>query len=107
MGTGGQALAWLLSFLEDHPQRVQLGEMLSTLWTLICGVPQRSVISPMPFNIYMRLLREVIRSSGALYHQYVDDTQLYISFHPSAVDAVTSLEHCLDAMLGWIRDSRL
>ena len=40
----------------------------------------------------------------------VSNTQMMlssISFHPSAVDAVPSLEHCLDAVLGWMRDNRL
>ena len=78
---GGLALAWLRSFLEGHPQRVQLGENVSALWSLSCGVPQ-GLISPMLFNIYMRLLGEgdVIWGCGASCHQYADDTQLYISF---------------------------
>ena len=46
-------------------------------------------------------------SSGALCHQYADDTQLYLSFHFSAVHAVPSLERCLDAVLGWMRDNKL
>ena len=61
----------------------------------------------MLFNIYVRPLGEVIRGLGFLCHQYVDDTQLYLSFHPSPVDAVPSLECCLDAVLGWMRDNRL
>ena len=104
LGTGGQALAWLRSFLEDHPQKVQLGEMLSAPWTLSCGVLQGSIISPMLFNIYMRLLGEVIRSFGASCHQYADDTQL---FHPSVVDAALSLERWLYTVLGWRKDNRL
>ena len=43
LGIGGQA------FLEDHPQRVQLVEMLPTPWTLSCGVLQVSIISPVLF----------------------------------------------------------
>ena len=54
LGVGDLALAWLRSFLEDHPQRVQLGENISAPWNLNCGVPQGSIISPMLFNIYMR-----------------------------------------------------
>ena len=56
LGIGGLAFAWLRSFLEDCPQRVQLGESVSAPWNSNCGVPQGSIISPMLFNIYMRPL---------------------------------------------------
>ena len=55
----------------------------------------------------MRQLGEVIRSFGASCRQYVNDTQLYLSFHLSVEDAIPPLEPCLDAMLGWMRDNRL
>ena len=37
----------------------------------------------------------------------MDDTQFCLSLHCSAMDPVLSLEHCLDAVLGWMRDNRL
>uniref|UniRef100_A0ABM5FH09 E3 ubiquitin-protein ligase TRIM15-like isoform X2 n=1 Tax=Pogona vitticeps TaxID=103695 RepID=A0ABM5FH09_9SAUR len=101
LGIGGQA------FLEDRPQRVQLVEMLPTPWTLSCGVLQVSIISPVLFNIYMRPLEKLIRSLGASCHQSVDHTQLFLSFHPSAVDAVLSLVRCPDTVLQWMKDNRL
>ena len=61
----------------------------------------------MLFNIYMRPLGGVIRGCGASCHQYADDTQLYISFLPTTVDAVLSLQHCLEAVLQWVQESGL
>ena len=43
LGIGGLALAWLRSFLEDRPQRVQL-KSVSALWNLNCGVPQGLIV---------------------------------------------------------------
>ena len=91
LGIGGLALAWLWSFLEGHPQRVQPGENVSAPRSLNCGVPQGWIISSMLFNVNIRLLDGVIRGCGASCHQYADDTQLYISFFLSAVDPILSL----------------
>ena len=54
-------------------------------------------------TIYMRPLGGVIRGCGASCHQYADDTQLYISFLPTSVDAVLSLQRCLE----WMQLNRL
>ena len=107
LGIGGLPLAWLCSFLGYCPQRVQLGESVSAPWSLNCGVPQGSIISPMLFNIYMSPLGAVIRGCGASCHQYADDTQLYISFLPTAGDAVLSLQRCLGTILQWMRANGL
>uniref|UniRef100_A0ABM5FTP4 Reverse transcriptase domain-containing protein n=1 Tax=Pogona vitticeps TaxID=103695 RepID=A0ABM5FTP4_9SAUR len=61
----------------------------------------------MLFNIYMRPLGGVIRGCGASCHQYADDTQLYISFSPTASDAVLSLQRCLGAVLQWMQENGL
>ena len=50
LGIGGLAFAWLRSFLEDRPQRVQLGGSVLAPWSLHCGVPQGSIISPMLYE---------------------------------------------------------
>ena len=55
----------------------------------------------------MRPLCEVIRSCGARCHHYAKDTQLYFSFFPTVVDAVLTLEHCLETILEWMRANGL
>ena len=88
LGISDLVLVWLWSFLEDHPQRVQLGESVLALWNLSCGVLQGSVISSMLFNVYIKPLGGVIRRCEASCHQNADDTQLYLSFFPTTVDAI-------------------
>ena len=80
---------------------MQLGENVSAPWNLNCGVPQRSIISPMLFNIYMRPLGGVIKGCGASCHQ------LYISFSPTSVNAVLSLQRCLETVLEWMQSNGL
>ena len=79
---GSLALACLRSFLEDHSQRVQLGESVSVLWLLDCGVPQGSVICPMLFNIYMRPLGGVIWVCGSLALHLLFFHQQWMLLHP-------------------------
>ena len=44
---------------------------------------------------------------GASCHQYADDTQLYISFPPTAGDAALCLQCCLGALLQWMQENGL
>ena len=54
----------------------------------------------------MRPLGGVIRRCGASC-QYADDTQLYISFPPTADDAVLSLQCCLGGVQQWMEENGL
>lgn len=47
--------------------------------SLLCEVPHSSTLFLFLFNIYERPLGEVIQWYDMRYHQYTDDTQLYIS----------------------------
>lgn len=85
VGLGGTALQWFQSFLEGRTQRVVPGAL----------VPQGSVCSLILFNIYVQQLEEVVRSFEVFCHQYVDDTQLYLSFLSKSEEAVSAVNPCL------------
>ena len=44
------------------------------------GVPQGSVLGPVPYLLYTASVADIIKRYDLDYHIYADDTQLYVSF---------------------------
>ena len=49
VGIGGSALRLIRSYFSDRTQRVQIDGIMSDFASLLCGVPQGSVLGPMKF----------------------------------------------------------
>ena len=76
VGIGGSALRLIRSYFRDRTQRVQIDVILSDFASLLCGVPQGSVLGPMKFCLHLLPPGAILRHHNIGYHIYADDTQL-------------------------------
>jgi len=84
----GMALQWIKSFLTEQIH-------LSSVGSLLCGVPRGSVLGPLFFLLYTAELSDAIAELGSVGHCYADDTQTYISVSADAASAVQQFAICV------------
>ena len=95
-GITGNALQLIKSYFSDRTQRVVIDSILSDFASLVCGVPQGSVLGPMKFCLYLLPHGAILRKHDIGYHIYADDTQLYISFKSKKpLDSLEKLNSCI------------
>ena len=88
-GIGGTVLEWFASYLSDRSQQVAcVGCAAGQPYPCSRGVPQGSVLGPVLFSLYTRLLPREVSDECQL---YADDTCLY-AMSTCASDAVHKLE---------------
>ncbi len=90
-GVSGTILNWISSYLHDRHQYVQLGRHRSSSVLCASGVPQGGVLSALLFIAYVASVGDVISSCGMDYHQYADDTQLFIAVRASTIQSDLSV----------------
>jgi len=81
-GLRGQALDWIHSFVSNRMQSVSFAGTQSIWSTILCGVPQGSVLGLLLFNLYAADVIAIAQRHGFQVHSYADNTQLY--FHDNA-----------------------
>ena len=76
-GIRGIALDWFRSYLDGRTQYVTYNDEKSSIKSMVCGVPQGSILGPILFLIYINDLVSVCKHS--LPFLFADDTNLFTS----------------------------
>lgn len=102
VGIYGTALEWLRSYLADKTMCVSLGGFESSSAPLSYGVPQGSILGPLPFSFYLLPLGSILRKHGNCFHFYADDSQIYVPLKREDAFSVKPLLACLNDMKAWM-----
>ena len=96
-GISGNLLDLLSSFLSDRKQRVLLNGQTSTWQNVTAGVPQRSILGPLLFLIYINNLSGDLSSKAKL---LADDPSLFSVTHDTTTSA-NELNNDLKKISDW------
>ena len=108
-GIRGSALEWIKSYLHERGQFVTIKGCSSDTKKLDCNVPQGSVLGPDFYSDYNNPVTDIFKKYGIGYHQYADDTQVYVTFCPGIdeQEALATLEACLAEVRQWFASNSL
>ena len=109
-GITGKALGWLQSYLSGRTQFVKIGAERSSSRNLFCSVSQGLVVGPVLDSMYTSPLTDII-SNHMIHYFYADDSQICLSFKPSATgEPATSklrIESCIHDVNNWMSANKL
>jgi len=105
MGFSKLFLLWVLSYLSERRQLVQIDDNLSELAYVEFGVPQGSILGPVLFNLYAADLQKKLDCPC---YQYADDTTFFL--HTKVADlrtCVNDMNRAISRLGKYSSDSNL
>ena len=107
MGFSTQFLRWMMSYLTERQQYVQIDDKKSGKLYTNFGVPQGSILGPVLFNLYVADLADEL-GTVCNCHQYADDTTIYNSVKPKDFQlGVEQMNNSLTNLTRWSDESKL
>ena len=113
--SGGIAMKYQFKqIVTDRSFFVKIDSSFSPSTTILTGVPQGSVRGPLLFVLFISSIANVInpdqsnQNNTVSFHQYADDTQLYIGTNSSMLTTqIASIESCTQRVYNWILNNGL
>ena len=95
-GLTDAVLEWIRTFLSDRTHQIAYNGQLAATQPLLFGVPQGSVLGPLLLHyvLYTAELGHLAYQHGIGFHQYADDSQVYISVPVSDASKQASIFIC-------------
>jgi len=107
-GLSGDALEWVKSYFSNRHQTVTIKGITSEQQDLTYGMPQGSVVGPFGYPKYSAPIARIAEKHHVKYHQYADDTQLYMICNKDDVNVKKEiLEECIEEVRSWSTNNML
>ena len=103
-GIRGIAKQWFCSYLSNRKQFVSLGSIKSEERLVTCGVPQGSVLGPLPFLLYINDFSN--SATNIDFHLFADDSNLFCS-HKNLQSLEQNLNMQVHNVNQWLCDNKL
>ena len=94
----------IYDYLPNRKQRIKIWNNYSSWRDVLSGVPQGSILGPLPFNVYLCDVFFLLKDMHVA--KYADDTTPYI-YGGNIESVIKSLEKSTNLLLNWFKSNHM